>query len=772
MCNFTSQQIQAVLQHPNEFPPKKLADMLMQDCFTIETLLERGLNTHQAELLKSQLQTFYEERDYNACTTGSPKETYTAMKAFINKYPNSVHAAEIKAQILLSDEEERQFSTLKERLNDSSIEVARKLELIDEFQNRYPFGMYVNDLPKFRKIVEASEADHLAWRKIQTLYQTPGYNDWNELLNQIATYDSMYSLHHDESIALKECIIKGKAEEDDQQAWQKIMELNNAPGFNRWNELLNMIAEYETNYTLHKGECSGLREAIQRKRQQESQMLDEQAWQMLKSLCANPAHENNPSYLLNQISNYQNQFTLHLNEVPQLIAEVRSNQTAMPHIQSVLNDPASDVIDFLHLIQKYPAKKQFLREFMLKDMHINPSRYDRIEMNWLLKGKYDDLDSIEPIFTFDELVHAQVAPMEVINHILSHPKDEDDRDPKENQLKPEENFQSAANNTDVYFFGVPGSGKSAVLAGLFKVSTVDNFRFSLLMHGGHIGYTYASILKNYVTNKLFPQSTKTLIVRRQGLESSVNLNPFGTYETTTTPIEAVGEEMNSDKFIQIIDAELYESNKKNDSEQVHKLSIIEMPGERTLDFAAAPPEDPGMMDKLLGSGTRELFMNGNRKIFFIVIDPKPKRSYNVVLNDVDTSVTQAEALEALVYFFSKVSGLLAKVDAIHVILTKSDMLKNADDINCIQNDVIIPGYEGVIKAIKTLCKPQFGNINYQCDHAPHLFTFSLGKVYPGHMIEYNKEDAVKILKVIASNTYSTATAPTKWDSIVNWMNNL
>lgn len=770
MCNFTSQQIQAVLQHPNEFPPKKLADMLMQNCFTIETLLERGLNAHQAELLKSQLQTFYEERDYNACTTGSLKETYTAMKAFIDNYPNSVHAAEIKAKMLLRDEEERQFSTLKERMKDLSIDVTRKLELIDEFQNRYPFGMYVNDLPQLRKNVEASEADHLAWRRIQTLYKTPGYNDWTELLNQIAMYDSMYNLHHDESIALKECIIKGKAEEADQQAWQKIMELSNTVGFNRWNDLLNMIAEYETNYTLHKEECSGLKEVIQRKRQQESQMLDEQAWQMLKSLCTNPAYENNPNYLLSQISNYQNQFALHLNEVPQLIAEVRSNQTAMPHIQSVLNDPISDVIDFLHLIQKYPAKKQFLREFMLKDMHINPSRYDRVEMNWLLKGKYDDLDSIEPIFTFDELVSAHVAPMEVINHIQTYPKDEDDRDPNENLLKPEENFQSAINNTDVYFFGVPGSGKSAVLAGLFNISTIDNFRFSLLMHGGHIGYTYASILKNYLTKKLFPQSTKTRIVRTQGLESSINQNPFATYETTTTPVEVQGEEMNSDKFIQIIDAELYESNKKNDSEQVHRLSIIEMPGERTLDFAAAPPTDPTMMDKLLGSGTFELFMNNNRKIFFIVIDPKPQRLYHVELNGVDTPVTQADALEALVYFFSKVPDLLTKVDAIHVILTKSDVLKNADDINCIQNDVINRGYERVTQAIKAICKPQFGNINYQCDHTPHLFTFSLGKVYPGHMIEYNKEDAVKILKVIASNTYSTATAHPKWDSIVNWMN--
>ena len=101
---------------------------------------------------------------------------------------------------------------------------------------------------------------------------------------------------------------------------------------------------------------------------------------------------------------------------------------------------------------------------------------------------------------------------------------------------------------------------------------------------------------------------------------------------------------------------------------------------------------------------------------------------------------------------------------------KSDMLSNPGSIDCITDEVINKGYEGLVADLNDLCSQSKGNVNAQCGHRVHLFTFSLGKVYPGHMIRYNKEDSVKILKVIAANTYSVRSKPTKWESIVEWMN--
>ena len=509
--------------------------------------------------------------------------------------------------------------------------------------------------------------------------------------------------------------------------------------------------------------------AEEKRRMEELQKKDEEEWNNILRILTDPAYSDSIDMKMQLLNNYENTYSIHKSEVPTKRDEIIKDRDAMPQIQAVLSDPSSDVIDFLHLIRDFPFKKDFLREFMLSDMVRNPSRYDRVEMNWLLKGKYDDVDNIPPVFTINELLARSIAPLSVLNHIVTHIKDEDDRDPTENQLMPETNFRSGDNNTDIYFFGCPGSGKSAVLAGLFKATICNNLRFNLLMHGGHLGYTYASILKNYLTNKLFPQPTKTKFVAKQQLQADADPFISVTDDANSDNYMAQGEELNSDKFIQIVDAELIESSPQTNAEVVHKLSIIEMPGERTLDFAVADARNLDNMDDLLGEGTKELFKNNNRKVFFIVLDPNPKRAYTMSPNGIPTTVTQKDVLEVLIQFFQNVPGLIEKIDAIHIILAKSDLLKNADDFGCI-NEIIQKGYQGVIANIKSLCNPNKGNINSQCEHTPYIFTFSLGKVYPGHMLEYNDDDAKKILQLIAANTYSVKTTPTKWESIVEWMN--
>lgn len=515
-------------------------------------------------------------------------------------------------------------------------------------------------------------------------------------------------------------------------------------------------------------------EAEARRRQEEAERLamqravqaaDEQAWNQVLALIENP--QVSVGEKLSALANYEMRYSIHIAEVPSKREVINNQGAAMSNIMAVLNDSHSDVVDYINLYNRYPSHKNFMKDWMIQDMKVNPSKYDREEMGWLLNGK----DGCGPIFSIDELVQARVAPFEIFNHVVNFPTDKDDRDKLEDTLQPETNFTSEENNTDVYFFGVPGSGKTTVLAGLFNLDRYENIKLHLPLRGEHIGYSYASILRNYLSRNVFPQRTKTKFAKKISVHTNDvpvgNEDPFNSFDNGNESLGVMQGSEVGDKFIQIIDAEI----SFTDSSTKHKLSLIEMPGERTLDFAVADMRDLESMDRLLGTGTKELFMNNNRKVFFFIIDPDPARTYNVKINGNTIPVSQAKVLETLIDFIKQVPGLLAKVDAMHIILTKADMLRNQGSLECIRQDVISHGYENAVDELIRLCDPAFGNVNAQCGHKVHLFTFSLGKVYPGHMIKYIKDDSAKILRVIADNTYGVSTKPTKWESIVEWMNN-
>lgn len=675
MSDYTPQQIQGVLNSPNEFPPKMIADMVHQGKFTLAQL---NISPAQKTFVEKQLTMLQEEEDYQDCI--SPEATYEQLENFLTKYPTSIHRKTIDDKLIPMREERRVYDNLILELDTPGLSFEEKFNLLSQFRVDNPFNIFNANVRSLEESLKAEKSAH-----------------------------------------------------DAQKQWEEEQRRKQAEA-----------------------------EAMRRQEQRE----DEEQWARVVAVLENQSYdsETKRSYLLSYDQNPK--YSLHKHEVPSRLSEIDREKVIMPSIMAVINDPDSDVIDYIKLYDAYHSKRQFLKEFMIKDMRVNPSRYDRDEMIWLLKGK----DSYPQIFTVEELVAANIAPMNIWNHILKHPTDADDKDPLEEDLKPETNFKSSENNTDVYFFGVPGSGKTTVLAGLFNVDRCDNLRLKLPAHGDHIGYNYASILQNYLSQSLFPQRTKTKFVLTQQLptEPSFDSNPFAEGNDYQRMSNEVGSEI-GDKFIQIVDGVLVEDNPDGVPVE-HYLSLIEMPGERTLDFAAADIRDPETMDQLLGNGTKQLFMNNNRKVFFFVLDPNPFKKYDVPLNGIVTPMTQRQALAALVDFLGRVPGLLQKVDAMHIILTKSDMLRNPGSIDCIKDDVINRGYEGVVYSINELCKPSRGNVNAQCDHRAHLFTFSLGKVYPGHMIRYNKEDSAKILKVIAANTYSIRTEPTKWESIVEWMN--
>lgn len=635
---YSEQQIQAVLNNPNQFPPALILEMEQNGCFTIEDLRAHGLSAASEQKINYQRAYIMEESHYRRCM--SHDATYDILEDFIRTYPTSAHKNEVE-QILTPMRIERQA--------------------FEQF------------LSEYRNLPEESFEDR--FKKLNSYrISNPDSRFLNEIQTMINTLDAQ------------------------QEAW---------------NQRMRELEE-----------------------QRERDVTDDRAWDNVLGIISSAAYDED--YKLSVLDEYYNnsQYSRHKHEVHAKRDEILNEKNAIPAIEAVLSEPHSTVVDFLELYKRYPSKRVLIKDRIIDDMKSNPNRYSREGMYLLLKGS----EQYPAMFSSSELVLANVAPSHIWNHILNHPSDSYDKSPDEDMLQVENNFDSERHNTDIYFFGVPGSGKTTVLSGLFNVDRYENLRLHLEGHGTHPnGYSYACILQKYPSENLFPQSTKTV---------------------------QESENDTGDKYIQIVDAELTESQK----DKKHKLSIIEMPGERTLAFAAADIRDPEMMDELLGKGTKELFCNDNRKVFFFVIDPKPYRSYEVKLNGSPVHITQKQVLSALVDFLGSVPGLLEKVDAMHIILSKSDMLSNPDDFSVIQDEILDKGYNDVIEEINILCSKSRGNVNAHCGHRPYLFTFSLGKLYPGHMIEFKKDDAAKILKVIAANTYSVAAVPSKWSSFVEWMN--
>lgn len=673
---YTSQQIQGILNSPNEFPPRMVADMISEGYFSLDEL--KNISAAQKTFVERQLEVLMENKYYEKCV--SPEATYEQMEDFLGKYPNSKYKLEIENKLVPMREDKRVFDTLVREV-DKALSFSDKNALIDTFLLDYPSNIFITKAKELKDSINIQEEAYYAERERE-----------KEKIRQ-----------QEEAEARKR-----REQQDDEAAWARVIEVFDSPDYD---------AETKRAFIL--------------------------------------SYDQNPRY------------SSHKDEVRSLLTEIDREKIIMPSILAVLKSSKSSVADYIRLFDTYPSKRQFLKEFMLKDMISNPSRYKREDMVLLLKGK----EGKTPILSAEELDAANVAPMEIWNHIIMNPDDENDRDRMEASLKPETNFRSADTNTDVYFFGVPGSGKTTVLSGLFSVNSCDNgnLRLKLPAHGDHIGYNYAMILQNYLSRNLFPQRTKTKFSLSPQLPSdpAFDSNPF--VESTSISREDKEDRGIDDKFIQIVDAVLVEENPGSSPEE-HNLSIIEMPGERTLEFAAADIKDPKKLDDLLGKGTRQLFMNENRKVFFFVIDPDPFKSYDVNINGIKTQLSQSAVLTALVEFLGKLPDVMSKVDSMHIILTKSDTLKDPGSIDCIKKDVINGGYEGLVKDLNELCDPSRGKVNAQCGHRVHLFTFSLGKVYPGHMIRYIKDDSVKILKIIAANTYSVRTKPTKWESLVDWMN--
>lgn len=352
---------------------------------------------------------------------------------------------------------------------------------------------------------------------------------------------------------------------------------------------------------------------------------------------------------------------------------------------------------------------QNMKGNLLSDMKRYPFKYDRQTMyNYISTNALTMEDLVDNSHTLTDRAYS---------HIKKYPRLQDEQ--RDLPVSSLENPHSEEGNTDVYFFGVSGSGKTCVLSGLMSLTGQLGFRFDPKGPGG--GGNYAMELRNYARTSMLPPAT-------------------------------------DQNYIQVIDGQINDENG-----HLHKISLIEMSGEKTAVFAAM--ENPTSLDDL-GPGASGLLSNDNNKVIFFVIDPTNEKNIQMGHNN-NQWVMQSDVLSCVSSLLSKNKGLMKNVIAIHVILTKSDTLGDYVDQNVIQDLLVKQGYQAVLEDIKSIC--EMYDINKQTGFHVGLYPFCVGRFMAGDVYTFDETDSLKILRVIQKNTIPRRRRGF-FESVTEWFN--
>lgn len=358
-------------------------------------------------------------------------------------------------------------------------------------------------------------------------------------------------------------------------------------------------------------------------------------------------------------------------------------------------------------IQQAEALLMELKELEIDRMKTSPNSY---EVNTLL-----NLIRVG-IFTKNDLIYEGVMTERVYDTITN--PDVSTGLPDIQRALDNSKPECKEGYTDVYFFGIPSTGKTCILMGL---SCADSLHINLAHGGGD----YADALQQYIDAGI------------------------------TVPQTRMG-------FVATMEATI--SGRHDDSQ--HRINLVEMAGE---DFAKkiAGNEEHIFDFESMGSGVSNLLRNDNKKVFFIIIDPttsviRYRRKEQVGYDEdtgepiydlLDIRCNQQNLIDKLVCLFAYPGNaeIMKKVDSIHIIVTKADLLGN--DIEREQEALKLfeSKYKGkILRPLIDLCKEY--NINVQNNYHPKLYTFSLGNFYVGGVYEYDSTDSNKLVEAIRNST--------------------
>lgn len=531
------------------------------------------------------------------------------------------------------------------------------------------------------------------WADIEKLSGNPS----RELLNKIEAYVRQWegnrpvNNHVDEARALYNCIegvLAAQAEQVERADWEKINVFSQT-------DLLGYLNKYPN--TVHKAE------------------IDDNVWNLLNK-------EN-----VQELQNYKILFPTgnHIMEAGNLLNSiVEWNNVKSTDDLFVLNDYLKGNPD-TPFMQQAQILMMGLKQREKETMRNHPNDYEVSRLMNLLK---------EGIVTEKELIFDGI----VTKNVLETLRYTDIKADLPDIRKAIESSHAECKDgyTDVFFFGVPSTGKTCVLMGM---SRSNSLHVNLAAGGGD----YASALQQY---------------------TDVGVTVPRTPGTFVTTLEAT------------ISSKTHENT-------VHKINLVEMSGEEFAFGIANNPEHIFTFEEM-GSGATKLLKNDNRKVFFLIIDPTANvvRINREIIDGYDEQtgapithleycvVNQRTLIQKMVNLF-EASGnaeIMKKVDSIHIIMTKSDTLGDPVEREEKAYKIFQEKFGGdILEPLIELSKEY--NINAHTKFHPKLYTFSLGTFYIGGLYEYEQNDSNRLVKAIRNSTRSLK-KKTWWDRLKETVN--
>lgn len=290
------------------------------------------------------------------------------------------------------------------------------------------------------------------------------------------------------------------------------------------------------------------------------------------------------------------------------------------------------------------------------------------------------------------------------------------------QLKIEELGDFPTDRMDVYFLGMPGSGKSCVLSGIINAMEgkgVVRYIPQFTTNGVDNCMLYYNELLRSISEHKVPMSTGTETISFLKLDvGSVN-------------------------------------EKKN------RITIVELSGEAFNRIAQANMSGENVWNQL---GAGRCLKNNNSKLLFFLVDYLTVAGLNPRFSAIDQQIMLNNALTVLTSDGPNANDrsqgcTLSKVQSVAVIVTKSDLIPEVTtpaERNEKAKALLKNGFKNFMNNLTSYCS-KFG-INKAVHFQPYVMTFSLGDFYVGNTVDYNPEDSNVLVEFIRDATAKESTS--------------
>ena len=376
-------------------------------------------------------------------------------------------------------------------------------------------------------------------------------------------------------------------------------------------------------------------------------------------------------------------------------------------------------------IMMFEAEAEELRVELFQAMRERPWEFNKDVVRALLRGvenreAYEGLEDVASRFvckgftvTEKDLKEERLIPDDWTREDLTRPA----------YKMPQLTFKDFGNypsgRTDVFFMGVPRSGKSSVLAGIITklrllgaAEYVSYFRNQQDSIDPCLGY-YNALIRS-IDAKVFPESTG---------HDTIN-------------------------FLQM---DLSLAKKR-----ITPVTFVELSGEAFKKMADKHYSSQEVWKEL---GAEKILANDNKKMLFFVLDYSIiSKASDAVMSSLDQELVLENALRV---FSTDGTGkikenkghtndgcTMSKVDTVAVIVTKSDRMntQNIDERTQIAEEYIYNSFSGFMDNLYKKCKAL--GINKKHNFRPYILTFSLGEFHIGETIEYDGTDSHRIAEFI------------------------